>query len=103
LGVALAESCFNPTGLYGANVDLGSHDLRIDQILFNESQSRIVISVAPENLKRTMSILQEGGAPHRQVGTVTGDELRIRANNANFRWPIVDLCDGWSSAIRRAI
>ncbi|MEY2541468.1 MAG: phosphoribosylformylglycinamidine synthase subunit PurL, partial [Verrucomicrobiota bacterium] len=103
LAVALAESCFNPTGLYGANVDLGSHDLRIDQILFNESQSRIVISVAVENLERTISILQEGGVPHRQVGTVTGDELRIRANNENFRWPIVDLCDGWSSAIRRAI
>jgi len=103
LAVALAESCFNPTGLYGAAVDLGAHDLRTDQVLFNESQARIVISVAAENLQKTMSILQERGVPHRNLGTVTGDELLIRANNENFRWPIVDLYDGWFTSIRRAV
>src|SRR5213596_1380214 len=67
LAVALAESCFNPTGLCGADVDLGgveaagpaasSEYLAGDTpaaTLFNESQSRIVISVTPENLEKTM-------------------------------------------------
>jgi len=103
LAVALAESCFNPTGLYGADVDLGTYDLRTDQILFNESQSRIVISIAPEKVEKTMSILSERGVPFQQLGKVTGDELRVRANAENFRWPIADLYDDWWNSIRRLV
>ena len=116
LAVALAESCFNPTGLYGADVDLGgveaagpaasSEYLPGDTpatTLFNESQSRIVISVTPENLEKTMSILQKGYVPHQRLGTVTGDELRIHANAENFRWPITDLYDDWWNSIQRAV
>src|ERR1700736_2468020 len=103
LAVALAESCFNPTGLYGADVDLGTYDLRTDQILFNESQSRIVISIAPEKVEKTMSILSERGVPFQQLGKVTGDEVRLRANAENLRWPIADLYDGWGNSIRRLV
>ena len=112
LAVALAESCFNPTGLYGAEIRVAqlsklrtNEDRKLETCatLFNESQSRIVISVAPENLEKTMSILQERNVPHRKLGTVTGDELRIRIDNENLRWPIVDLYDGWWNAIRRAV
>jgi phosphoribosylformylglycinamidine synthase II len=112
LAVALAESCFNPTGLYGAEIRVAqlsklrtNEDRKLETCatLFNESQSRIVISVAPENLEKTMSILQERNVPHRKLGTVTGDELRIRVDNENLRWPIVDLYDGWWNAIRSAV
>src|SRR5438552_4352128 len=78
LAVALAESCFNPTGLYGADVDLGGVEAAVPAAsteylagdtpattLFNESQARIVISVTPENLEKTMSILQKGDVPHQ--------------------------------------
>jgi len=71
--------------------------------LFNESQSRIVISVTPENLEKTMSILQKRDVPHQRLGTVTGDELRIRANTENFRWSITDLYDDWWNSIRRLV
>ena len=116
LAVALAESCFNPTGLYGADVDLGGVEAAVPAAsteylagdtpattLFNESQSRIVISVTPENLEKTMSILQKGDVPHQRLGTVTGDELHIRANTENFRWPITDLYDDWWNSIRRLV
>src|SRR5438132_2112864 len=116
LAVALAESCFNPTGFYGADVDLGGAEAAVPAAsseylagdtpataLFNESQSRIVISVTPENLEKTMSILQKGDVPHQRLGTVTGDELRIRANTENFRWPISDLYDDWWNSIRRLV
>ena len=116
LAVALAESCFNPTGLCGADVDLGGVEAAVPAAsseylagdtpaatLFNESQSRIVISVTPENLEKTMSILQKGDVPHQRLGTVTGDELRIRANTENFRWPITDLYDDWWNSIRRLV
>ena len=116
LAVALAESCFNPTGFYGADVDLGGAEAAVPAAsseylagdtpataLFNESQSRIVISVTPENLEKTMSILQKGDVPHQRLGAVTGDELRIRANTENFRWPITDLYDDWWNSIRRLV
>jgi phosphoribosylformylglycinamidine synthase II len=116
LAVALAECCFNPDGLLGVEAPLSGVSaateervrtpaitLRTDQILFNESQSRIVISVAPENLKRAISILQERQLPHQQLGIVGGDELRIRANKEDFRWKVADLYDDWFNAIRRAV
>jgi phosphoribosylformylglycinamidine synthase subunit PurL len=103
LAVTLAECCFSPGGLLGADVDLGAHDLRADQVLFNESQSRIVISVTPKNLEKTMSILRERDVPFRELGKVGGEGLQIRANNENFQWPIADLHDDWWNSIRRAL
>jgi phosphoribosylformylglycinamidine synthase len=71
--------------------------------LFNESQSRIVISVAPENLQKAMSILQEQQIPFQQLGRVGGDDLSIRVGNEKFSWLIADLQDDWWNAIRRAV
>jgi hypothetical protein len=50
-----------------------------------------------------MSILSERGVPFQQLGKVTGDELRVRANAENFRWPIADLYDDWWNSIRRLV
>ena len=75
----------------------------IEEILFNESQSRIVISVAAENLDKTMSTLRELGVPHSHLGIVTDDELRIRATDETFRWPVAEIYDDWWNAIRRAV
>jgi phosphoribosylformylglycinamidine synthase II len=103
LAVALAECCFNPENLFGAEIDLNADDTSATTVLFNESQSRIVISVAPENLQKTMSILQEGQIPFQQLGTVGGDQLRIRVGSEEFSWSIADLHDDWWNAIRRAV
>src|SRR5262245_7011495 len=44
LAVALAECCFNPERLFGAEIVLNAGDMPAATVLFNESQSRIVIS-----------------------------------------------------------
>jgi len=117
LAVALAECCFNPSGLFGVDVDLDGVEPAVSaainervrtrattpQVLFNESQSRIVISVIADDAEKTMSILRERGVPSRQLGKVGGDELRIAINEETFRWPIVDLYDDWFNAIRRTV
>jgi phosphoribosylformylglycinamidine synthase len=100
---ALAECCFNPAGVLGAEVDLGTHDRRLDQVLFNESQSRIVISVSPENAERVLALLKGHEIPHHRLGTVGGDSLLARVNGAEFRWPITELYDDWYFAIARAV
>ena len=113
LAVALAECCFNPSGLLGADVNLDGVEMAVSaatnqrastpQILFNESQSRIVISTAPTNVENTISILRKRGVPFQKLGKIGGDELSIRANGETFRWSVVDLYDDWFNAIRRAV
>jgi phosphoribosylformylglycinamidine (FGAM) synthase-like enzyme len=103
LAVALAECCFNPEKLFGVEIDLKAGDTPATTVLFNESQSRIVISVAPENLQKTISIFQEEQIPFQQLGRVGGNKLRIRVGSEEFSWLIADLHDDWWNAIRRAV
>jgi phosphoribosylformylglycinamidine synthase len=112
IAVALAECCFNPEKLFGAEISVarasglrGEEDRKRDACatLFNESQSRIVISVGAENLDQAMSMLRQREVPFQQLGRVRGDELRIRLNEDEFAWPIADLYDDWFNAIRRAV
>ena len=112
LAVALAECCFNPDGLVGAEINVtppsglrSGFDRKRDACatLFNESQSRILISITPENLQKTASTLQERQVPFLQLGRVGGDELCIRLGGEKFSWPIASLHDDWWNAIRRAV
>jgi len=112
LAVALAECCFNPEKLFGAEIDCshspvgrreGTSHSDVATVLFNESQSRIVISVAPENLDNTMSMLRKRDVPFQHLGKVGGDELRIQVNEETFAWPIADLYDDWWNSIRRVV
>jgi len=103
LAVALAECCFNPNKLFGVKIDFNAGDTPATAALFNESQSRIVVSVGPENLQKTMSMLQERQIPFQQLGRVGGDQLRIRVGSEKFAWPVGDLYDDWWDAIRRAV
>jgi phosphoribosylformylglycinamidine synthase subunit PurL len=120
LAVALAECCFNPEEFLGAQIDCcrrpvgdGGHTSQAERrhasrseaatVLFNESQSRILISVAPQNLQKTILFLQEQQIPFQQLGRVGGDELSIRIGDEEFSWPIANLHDDWWNAIRRAV
>jgi phosphoribosylformylglycinamidine synthase subunit PurL len=103
LAVALAECCFNPEKLLGAEIDLTAGDTPATTVLFNESQSRIVISVGQENLQKTISFLRERQIPFQELGKVSGNQLRIRVDNKEFSWLITDLHDDWWNAIRLAV
>jgi phosphoribosylformylglycinamidine synthase len=114
LAVALAESCFNPEQRFGAEIEIPcsrgpagrqeetSHS-NVATTLFNESQSRIVISVAPENVEKTISMLRQRNVPVQQLGKVAGNELRIQVNGEKFAWPIADIYDDWWNSIRRLV
>jgi phosphoribosylformylglycinamidine synthase II len=120
LAVALAESCFNPEKLFGAKVECSRRPagdaqgtMQTNQrhashseaatTLFNESQSRIIISVAPENLDKAESTLRERAVPFQQLGRVEGDQLRIQVEDKKFAWPVADLFDDWWNSIRRVV
>jgi phosphoribosylformylglycinamidine synthase len=108
LAVAIAESCFNPKEKFGAEIRIAGESpsrtgVPVTIALFNESQSRIVISVAPENLERTRSMLRERAVPFQQLGKIGGDQLRIQIADEQFVWPIADLHDEWWNSIRRLV
>jgi phosphoribosylformylglycinamidine synthase subunit PurL len=112
LAVALAESCFNPERLFGADVDCNhgpagrsneTWHSDVATILFNESQSRIVISVAPENFENAISMLRERDVPFKQLGIVGGGDLQIRIDEQIFSWRVAEIYDQWWNAIRHAV
>jgi phosphoribosylformylglycinamidine synthase len=75
LGVALAETAFS--GGLGMAIDLkqvpGTGIDRDDTLLFSESQSRFVATVAPEHREQFEKIMD--GCVAAQVGTVHAEEL----------------------------
>jgi phosphoribosylformylglycinamidine synthase len=113
LAVALAECCFNPDKLFGADVGVempvsGAENPRnaagtATTTLFNESQSRIVISVAHSNIDKALSMLRGQNVPFQQLGKVGGDELRIQVGGQSFAWPVTEIHDDWWNAIRRLV
>src|SRR5947199_1240570 len=103
LAVAVAECCFNPEKLLGAEINLKAADTPATTVLFDESQSRIVTSVARADLEKTESILREHGVLFQELGEVGGDTLSIRVNEETFRWQVADLYDDWWNAIRRTV
>jgi len=104
LAVALAECCFNPEQLFGADIDCSRRPAGdAVTVLFNESQSRIVISVAPKDLDKVLGMLRDDDVPFQQLGNVGGDELQIRIDDQTFRWRVAEIHDQWWNAIRRAV
>jgi phosphoribosylformylglycinamidine synthase subunit PurL len=103
LAVALAESCFNPEGILGARIELGDVAGRPVAALFNESQSRIVISCAPNEADKVLAMLSSKNIPHHKLGAVSTKTLSITLPDAELAWPIEALHDDWFNAIRRAI
>ena len=115
LAVALAECCFNPDGLLGAQIDLCSHgsasradnashrDAATADLLFNESQSRIVLSVSASDLEKVLSELSAKAMPHAHIGSVSAENLNIAVNGEVVSWPIAELHDVWFNSIRRAV
>ena len=103
IAVALAESCISGEDKIGAEIHLGSTPLRLDQILFNETQSRIVLSVAATNLSAVLLLLEMRGVPARRLGTVGGTSLQITLNDQSIHWPIAELHQTWYHAIANAM
>lgn len=100
LAVNLAESCISGDAILGAVVELPSESSRADIPLFNESQSRIVLSVESSNAPDVMAFLESHRIPALQIGLVTdGASLEITTAGKSFSWPLELLWKNWGSSI----
>jgi phosphoribosylformylglycinamidine synthase len=109
LAVALAESCIG--GKLGATVELPSgpaldkypaHAARA-ALLFGESQSRIILGIAPENAARVLAELAKANIPHSKLGTTGGDKLTITAHGATLAASLAEVSDPFEHSIERAM
>jgi phosphoribosylformylglycinamidine synthase II len=74
LAVALAECCI--TGGIGAAVEL-EDNIRKDALLFGEAQSRIIITISPDNLDALLKLAKDRQVAVSVIGRVGGDKLSI--------------------------
>jgi len=88
LAVNLAESCLS--GNLGAKAEIPG--TRADVALFNESQSRIVITFAPRHASEILDFLKSRSVPNTRLGEVIkAPTLTIEATGKTFAWPLEKL------------
>jgi phosphoribosylformylglycinamidine synthase II len=132
LAVALAESCISQLiaretpRLIGATIDLSgvaaarqsaadspeeknaalSRDaatVRLDALLFGETQSRVVISCKALDAVKVVERAKLMGVPAVQIGKVGGDKLTVKTAGGEFSAPLTELHDAWWNSIARAM
>ena len=93
LAVALAESCMGEAPV-GATIDLLRVNGRLDALLYGETQSRIVVSCAPEHVEKI------GGTV---LGRTGGSRLILHTSRGELSWDVTRLRDVWWNAIGRVM
>jgi phosphoribosylformylglycinamidine synthase II len=102
-GVAMAECCISGDQRIGASVDFGHWPERLDQILFNESQSRVILTVGPENAEAAEAVCTAAEIPFSRIGEVGGSDLTISTQRESLRWGVAELYQAWYASIERAM
>lgn len=102
LAVTVAESCFWSKERMGCILDLGD-GLRPDALLFGESQSRIIVSLAARDAATLLKLAAEKGVKAAAIGKCQGRQLIVRqAGREIIRLRVEDLYKAWKGAITRA-
>jgi phosphoribosylformylglycinamidine synthase len=112
LAVTLAESCISQQiardtpKLTGATIDLtnaATAVVRLDALLFGETQSRVIISVAPMDVIKVVERAKILGVSAVKLGTTGGSELVIKNGDVECKWALAELHDLWWNSIARAM
>jgi phosphoribosylformylglycinamidine (FGAM) synthase-like enzyme len=102
MAVALAESGF-AKGI-GISVDLVSHGLAPEFVLFGEDASRVIISCDQSNLSRIQSLAVKYGLSAEMIGETIPDKIEIRVDGrAVVSASVADLREGFEGALEKAL
>ena len=102
LAVALAEKAFQ-RGI-GAKVDLPSHGLFTEYVLFGEDASRIVVSCDPEQLTRIKEVAAKHGVEADVIGETIADKLEIAVDErAVLSVAVAQLNEAYEGALESAL
>jgi len=125
LAVCVAESCISQLvaretpRLIGATIDLTAVaavcdrrengadtaplQIRLDALLFGETQSRVVVTCKPMDAVMVVERAKLMGVPAMQIGRVGGDKLAVKTADGEISLPVAGLHDAWWNAIARAM
>ena len=101
LAVAIAECCISDEEQwFGADIQL-HEELPTASLLFGESQGRVVISCAPENLNRVCDLAGSRNLPCQQIGMVgpVNGDFTLQTSEISLRAPITSLAEVYYDAI----
>ena len=77
---------------------------RMDEALFGEAPSRIVVTAAPDDVERLTRIVGEWAVPAQVLGRVGGDRLEIRVGAVpRVSVPTEALADAFENGLARAL
>ncbi|MBI4281964.1 MAG: phosphoribosylformylglycinamidine synthase subunit PurL [Chloroflexi bacterium] len=97
LAVSLAESCIaGGIGFRGTFLVEG----RWDAALFGEAQSRIVVSLSPQDMAHFEVMASEGGVPWVQLGSVGGTAFSLPPL---MNVPVAELEAAWKGGLEKAL
>jgi phosphoribosylformylglycinamidine synthase len=110
LAVALAESCISQSAgrdtpqRIGATIDLSPIPVaRLDGLLFGETQSRVIVSVSPQQASKILGQARILGIPARHIGVVGGTDLAIKTAGPGLKVATAELHDLWWNSIARTM
>jgi len=79
---------------------LKNKDIRIDEILFGEAPSRIVVSLYKDKLRTLEKIVRRHSVPYQVLGNVSGKRLVVQYKEKTIiDLPLKTLSDTWRKAI----
>ncbi|MBU0477397.1 phosphoribosylformylglycinamidine synthase subunit PurL [bacterium] len=104
LSVTLTESCIsNLNKMLGAVIELDglkNNDIRMDEILFGEAPSRIVVSLNKDKMELLEKIAQKHSIAYTILGEVSGENLAIKDNRESIiDISVKELSNTWRNAI----
>jgi phosphoribosylformylglycinamidine synthase subunit PurL len=100
IAIALAECCISgPEKPLGVRIEMREM-IRGDALLFSESQSRIVVSLAEENLEQLQQVAAEHHVPMQVIGSVGGTSFVVQPL---LRLPVDELRAIWSAGLTSRI
>ncbi|MFL6374019.1 MAG: AIR synthase related protein, partial [Pyrinomonadaceae bacterium] len=101
LAVAIAESCFSSLGRdsLGAEIELKkSGDLTLEELLFGETPTRVVISFPADAVERVRGVAD--GIRFEVIGRVGGGKLSIGIDgDEQISSPVAELENIWANAL----
>jgi phosphoribosylformylglycinamidine synthase len=102
LAVALGECCIQGGVGFRAGTALSHPDAsgRWDVALFGERQSRIVVSLPPQEVPRLEALAAELGVPTLELGVTGGHRFQL---GRYLDLPLDDLADAWGNGLERAL
>jgi phosphoribosylformylglycinamidine synthase len=104
--IALIESAImDETHQKGATVNFdATGDFGVQEILFSESQGRVVISVKREQVERVQTLARNSGVPCQRIGEVKATHVEIAVNGKSvLNHSLQHLADIYFNAVEREI